>query len=136
MTDSRSDVADSANIEIVRRFCEAWSDLDLDLIMAFFTEDAVFHNIPVDPAQGKEAIRATIAGYTDGVQKVEERILHILGDGQVVMTERIVVFSYPGATIELPVMGIFELRDGLVSSWRDYFDMNQFTSQLPTPPPG
>jgi limonene-1,2-epoxide hydrolase len=28
-------------------------------------------------------------------------------------------------------MGAFVLRDGGIAEWRDYFDMNQFQSQLP-----
>ena len=35
-------------------------------------------------------------------------------------------------TIELPVMGTFEGVDGKIAAWRDYFDLNQFMSQLPT----
>jgi limonene-1,2-epoxide hydrolase len=31
----------------------------------------------------------------------------------------------------LPVMGVFEVNnDGKITAWRDYFDMNQFTSQM------
>ena len=30
----------------------------------------------------------------------------------------------------LPVMGAFEVSDGKINAWRDYFDMNQFTSQM------
>jgi limonene-1,2-epoxide hydrolase len=27
-------------------------------------------------------------------------------------------------------MGTFELRDGKIAAWRDYFDLNQYMSQL------
>ena len=27
-------------------------------------------------------------------------------------------------------MGAFEVNDGKITAWRDYFDMNQFTSQM------
>jgi len=27
-------------------------------------------------------------------------------------------------------MGIFEIRDGKIKAWRDYFDMQQFTSRM------
>ena len=47
------------------------------------------------------------------------------------LTERIDVFRMGETTIELPVMGIFEVRDGLIAAWRDYFDLNQYMSQLP-----
>ena len=40
------------------------------------------------------------------------------------------VFRMPGTTIELPVMGTFEVRDGKIAAWRDYFDLNQFMSQM------
>src|SRR5205823_6349052 len=58
-------------IELVRRFCAAWADGDLDALMAFFADDAVYHNIPVAPVTGKDDIRNTIAGFTAGVDKVE-----------------------------------------------------------------
>ena len=44
----------------VRRFIEAWKTRDLDRIMSFFSDDCVYHNIPVDPVQGTAAIRAVI----------------------------------------------------------------------------
>jgi limonene-1,2-epoxide hydrolase len=31
---------------------------------------------------------------------------------------------------ELPVMGIFEVSDGKIGAWRDYFDVNHFTSRM------
>jgi limonene-1,2-epoxide hydrolase len=27
-------------------------------------------------------------------------------------------------------MGIFEVHDGAITAWRDYFDANEFSSQL------
>ena len=41
-------------------------------------------------------------------------------------------FELGGKWVELPVMGSFEIRDGLISHWRDYFEMKQFTDQMPT----
>jgi limonene-1,2-epoxide hydrolase len=116
--------------DIVRRFCAAWSDGDLDALMAHFTDDAVYHNIPVDPVTGKEAIEATIAGFTQGVEKIEFRVHNLATDGDTVLTERVDVFHLPGKTIELPVMGTFEVRSGKIAAWRDYFDLNQFMSQM------
>src|SRR3954468_785207 len=99
-------------ISIVTEFCESWAKGDLDATMAFFTDDAVYHNIPVAPVNGTDAIRATIAGFTTGVQQVEFRVLHIAAAGDVVLTERVDVFDFGGSKIELPVSGTFELRDG------------------------
>jgi limonene-1,2-epoxide hydrolase len=117
-------------IDVVREFCDSWAKGDLDVIIDFFTDDAVYHNIPVAPVTGKGAIRETIAGFTTGVDRVEFRVLHIVGEGNVVLTERVDAFYTPQVTIELPVMGTFEVVDGKISAWRDYFDLNQFMSQL------
>lgn len=117
-------------LELVQRFCDAWGAGDLDAIVDYFTDDAVYHNIPIDPVTGKDAIKATIAGFTAGVDKIEFRVHHIVADGNVVMTERTDVFVTPAKSIELPVMGTFEVDGGKIAAWRDYFDMNQFMSQL------
>jgi limonene-1,2-epoxide hydrolase len=123
-------VSDSPT-EIVRKFCDAWSDNDLDALMAFFAEDAVYHNIPVAPVTGREQIRSTIEGFSTGVESVVFLLDAIAADGGTVLTERLDVFTFPNGRIELPVMGTFEVADGQITAWRDYFDMNMFLSQIP-----
>ncbi len=40
-------------IEVVRRFCAAWGDnAGVAELAAFFTDDAVYHNIPLAPVIG------------------------------------------------------------------------------------
>jgi limonene-1,2-epoxide hydrolase len=117
-------------LEIVTSFCAAWAEVDVDKIVAFLSEDAVYHNIPLDPATGRDAIRAMIAGFTTGVDRIEFEIRNIAVNGNVVLNERVDRFFAPERTIELPVMGTFEVTDGLITAWRDYFDLNQFMSQL------
>ncbi len=122
-------------IDFVRRFCDEWGSGGsagtlADRVIEYFTDDAVYHNIPVDPAQGREAIKAVISMFTTGVERIEFRVRHVAAAGDVVMTERVDVFVLPDRTIELPVMGTFELREGRIAAWRDYFDLNQYMSQL------
>ena len=122
-------------IELVRRFCAAWgADLGTAELAAFFTDDAVYHNIPLAPVTGREAIASTIASFIrpgePGIERIEFRVLNIAANGPVVMTERVDVFRLPNKSFELPVMGIFEVGDGKIKAWRDYFDMNQFTTRM------
>src|SRR5262249_53421416 len=122
-------------IEVVRRFCAAWSDdKDVAELEAFFTEDAVYHNIPLEPVKGKAKIADTIASFIrpgpPGMESIEFRIINIAANGPVVMTERIDVFKLSDKSFELPVMGTFEIRDEKIHAWRDYFDANQFARQL------
>jgi len=117
-------------LEVVTAFCAAWSRNDLDELVGYFTDDAVYHNIPVDPVVGRDNIRATIAGFTAGIDKIEFEVRHAVADGPIVLTERVDHFHSPGKVISLPVMGVFEVADGKIAAWRDYFDLNQFMSQL------
>jgi limonene-1,2-epoxide hydrolase len=121
-------------IEVVRRFCAAWSDnVETTELASFFTDDAVYHNIPLAPVTGRGAIANTIASFirpgAPGIEAIEFRVINIAADGPVVMTERLDVFKLPDKSFELPVMGTFEVSDGKIRAWRDYFDMNQFTSR-------
>jgi limonene-1,2-epoxide hydrolase len=122
-------------IEVVRRFCAAWSDnVEVAELAAFFTEDAVYHNMPMAPVNGREAIANNIASFirpgAPGIESIQFNVINIAANGPVVMTERVDAFKLPKKSFELPVMGTFEVRDGKISAWRDYFDMNQFTSRM------
>jgi limonene-1,2-epoxide hydrolase len=119
----------------VRRFCAAWSDnVGVAELAAFFTEDAVYHNMPMAPVNGREAIANNIASFirpgAPGIESIQFNVINIAANGPVVMTERVDAFKLPKKSFELPVMGTFEVRDGKISAWRDYFDMNQFTSRM------
>jgi limonene-1,2-epoxide hydrolase len=116
---------DETPIEIVRRFCAVWSNVDPDEIAEFFTDDAVYHNIPMDPLTGRDTIKSFIAGFAGGAEQIDFRVRNIVADGDVVLTERVDVFVMPNGKVELPVMGTFEVRDGKIAAWRDYFDMKQ-----------
>ena len=122
-------------IELVRRFCAAWTNnLGAAELAAFFTDDAVYHNIPLTPVTGREAIAKNFATFirpgAPGIESLGLRLVNIVANGPIVMTERVDVFKLPNKSFELQVMGTFEIRDGKISAWRDYFDMNQFTSRM------
>lgn len=126
----------SDNQAVVRDFIAAFHARDIDHIMTFFCKDAVYHNIPVAPVTGPTAIRAVLQGFMGMADDVEFVTHHLAEthDGVVLSerTDRFHIKSPKGDKwLELPVMGTFELRDGRISAWRDYFDMQQFQSQLP-----
>ncbi len=117
--------------QIVRRFCEAAARRDVKELGGYFTDDAVYHNIPVAPVTGRGAIEATLAQFLTPATSCEFEMLAIATAGNVVLTERIDRFVLNGKSIALPVMGSFELTpDGKIKAWRDYFDMQQFMSQM------
>ncbi len=115
---------------VVNDFCKSWQRRNLDEIMGYFTEDAVYHNIPMPPAKGKDAIRNTINSFLPMASAVEFKILKSLVAGNVVMNERVDIFQMGGKRVELPVAGVFEVNGGKIAAWRDYFDLATWTKQM------
>ena len=118
-------------IQIVTDFCNAVPRRNVDELVGFFSADAVYHNIPIAPVQGRDAIAATLRGFLDPSTEAEFEVRAIAGEGRTVLTERIDRFTINGKQIALPVMGTFEIDEqGKISAWRDYFDLAQFTKQM------
>ncbi|MFN8226824.1 MAG: limonene-1,2-epoxide hydrolase family protein [Mycobacterium sp.] len=115
--------------QLVTEFCARWADPDPAQLAEYFTEDGIYHNMPMPPSQGRAAIREFIAGFTamcDGIDFVVHRQV---ADGDLVFNERTDIMRLKnGNRVELPVTGVFEIRDGKIAAWRDYFDMATVTA--------
>ncbi|MBT7335029.1 MAG: SnoaL-like domain-containing protein [Gammaproteobacteria bacterium] len=117
------------NTEVVLNFIQAWNNMDWAAVEDAFTEDVVYHNIPMEPIHGKAA--AAAVGPAMGPREVDWQTLHIAENGNVVLTERIDNFIMSnGKGLSIPVMGTFEIEEGKIKAWRDYFDLATFTSQM------
>jgi limonene-1,2-epoxide hydrolase len=115
--------------DLVTEFCARWASPDPDELAGYFTEDAVYHNIPMQPLHGRDAIRDFIAGFLAAFDGIDFNVHRQISDGILVMNERTdVMRRKDGQTIPLPVMGVFEVRDERIVAWRDYFDMEAITS--------
>lgn len=120
-----------SNSQKVREFIAAWEARDLERIVALMTPDALYHNIPMQPARGHAEIRAMLAGFLANATAVRWEIHHIAeNEDGVVLTERTDNFEMGPKTLSLRVMGTFEFRGGKIAAWRDYFDLGQFQSQM------
>ncbi len=119
----------SDNTDLVTAFCRAWSNRDVDEILGYFAEDAVYHNMPMPPMQGKPAIKTILQQIVSPTSWIEWETLHIAEAGNVVFTERVDRFEMAGKKVELPVAGVFEIENGKIKAWRDYFDMPTWTRQ-------
>ncbi len=113
--------ADDAE-RLVRTFCDAFGRHDAEALRPFFTDDVVYHNIPMDPAVGIDDTIAFIEGFLAMFESMVIETRHLAVRDNVVLTERIDTFGVGQRVAPLPVMGTFEIRDGKISAWRDYFD--------------
>jgi limonene-1,2-epoxide hydrolase len=118
---TRDDAA-AANDRMVREFLAAWERRDTDHIVERFAEDGVYHSVPLTPIVGREAIRAFVAGF-EGKQSGHIEIHHQVATRTVVMNERTDHIYLNGTLVDLPIMGVFEIADGCITAWREYFDL-------------
>lgn len=119
------------NSDHIRNFIALWNTRDLDAILNAMAPDCVYHNMPWPPLIGHEAIRQGLALFVADAQAIDWQLLHIAETPNgAIMTERLDRFQIRDAWVEMPVMGIFELHDGQITHWRDYFDAAQFQSAM------
>jgi limonene-1,2-epoxide hydrolase len=111
---------------VVRSLCKAFLRTDIDELLAYFTQDAVYEKIPAGCFDGQDEIRGTLDVFFGPEVKVEFEILHSVSDGTVACVERTVHFETGSGKIDLPAMAVFEVNEaGKITPWRDYFDRRQ-----------
>lgn len=120
----------SDNETIVRDFIQAWSRLDVDEIADFFTEDGVYHNMPLAPVAGRERLRGFIAAFVKDWSATDWEILTLIGRGDMVVAERVDRTVVGGKPVDLPCCGVFQLEGGKIKVWRDYFDLGTYRNAL------
>ncbi len=120
----------SSNTDTIRAFMQCWSTLDADKLADFFTEDGSYHNIPAQPVSGRDNVRQFIAGFTSTWTETTWEIAHIAEHGDVVFCERLDRTKTSQGDVDLPCVGVFEMRDGKIHVWRDYFDLATYTGAM------
>lgn len=115
-------MADAAGNEaMIRRFLAAWERREVDAILDGFADDAVYHAMPLPPIVGKAALTEWVEHFRD-VPPGRLVVHHQAASGDVVINERIDYITLNGRPVTLPICAAFELQDGRIISWREYFD--------------
>lgn len=118
------------NEKIIRDFIAAWSRLDPAELASYFTEDGVYHNIPTGPVKGRATIRGFIAGFIRPWTETDWEILTLIAEGNTVIVERVDKTKMGVKGVDLPCVGVFEMQDGKIRVWRDYFDLGTYMKAM------
>ena len=118
------------NEATVRNFITAWSRLNPSELASYFSEDGVYHNMPSEAVVGRDNIERFIAGFIRPWESTDWEVISLLADGDIVMVERLDKTVVAGSPVNLPCFGYFELTDGEITLWRDYFDSTTYASAL------
>ena len=112
-----------SNEQVIRAFLAAWSRLDAHELAGYFTEDAVYHNMPTSAAVGRAEVEARIARFIGGWTATQWEGGNLASNGDVVIVERVDRTTAGARQVDLPCTGVFVMRDGKIAVWRDYFDL-------------
>lgn len=118
--------------EVVTALVHACERRDLDAVCALVTDDIEYDNVPIGVVHGPEGVRKVLSGgVTQAASEVEWVVHRQVESGDTVMNERTDRFLVDGTWVEIPIAAVFEVRDGKVALWRDYFDLETYRRQRP-----
>ncbi len=120
----------SKNLDIVREFVGNWSGMDAAQLAEYFTEDGTYYNMPANPVTGREQVKGFIEAFLSTWTETTWDILNMAEHGDVVFCERLDRTKTTQGDVDLPCVGVFEMRDGKIHVWRDYFDMGTYMKAM------
>jgi limonene-1,2-epoxide hydrolase len=123
-------VSDSAE-QVVRQFLTALKQSDVDELVSFFSDDAVWTDGPRGTYRGVDAIRAEIESQVQLVPSLTVEVKNLVATGGTVMVERADTFETQGKSFDLEVVGVFEIDgSGLIKRLRDYYDLSSLMDRV------
>jgi len=116
---------------IVNAFIAAVERIDVDAAVALLHPEVAYENMPMQPIVGADNVSAALSSFLGNATEVDWPVSRQLVDGNTVANERVDRFKIGDGWLELPVAGFFEVdADGLITLWRDYFDLGHYRDQL------
>lgn len=121
-----------SSLEIAELFLKAMEPLDYDNALTLVSEACEYTNPPpIGTVHGPAGIRAVLEPFFAPTLENEFRVLREASEGPIVVLERLDRHRLADKWVELPVTGVFEVHDGLITYWRDYFDAATILLQWP-----
>ncbi len=114
-----------APIDVVKAFVAAIEQKDFETAMAYLSDDCEYDNVPMPDfkVHGPDAVRGLLEPFFAPTVENEFVVLHEATAGPVVFIERLDRHHLADGWLELPVTGMWEVHDGRITLWRDYFNL-------------
>lgn len=121
-------------LDVVKTLLTTLMNKDYDAGVKYVSADCEYTNIPMATVKGPAGVRAVLEPFFAPTIRNEFTVLREAVAGPVVFLERLDRHLLATGWVELPVAGVFEVHDGLVTVWRDYFDAATIVSKWPAAP--
>jgi limonene-1,2-epoxide hydrolase len=123
-------MTDQSPAQVVNAFMNAMEKMDFDLGVTYVADDLEYINSPGTAVRGPGGVRAVLEPFFAPIEENEFVILRQVSDGNMVVLERLDRHHIPQGWFELPVTGVFEVNDGKITYWREYFDVETIRSAM------
>jgi limonene-1,2-epoxide hydrolase len=110
------------NIRTVEGFLYALQDQDFETVDAALDDNLVYENVGFTTIRGGRKV-VKLFRRMEGRMGFEVKFHRVAADGTAVLTERIDALIFGPLRIQFWVCGVFEVHDGRITLWRDYFDL-------------
>ena len=128
-TDQRTISSQIDNAHTVEVFLAALQDQDIDAAGAVLDEHLVYQNVGFPTIRGRARAIKLFRGM-EGRAGFEVKTHRIAVNGSTVLTERTDALVFGRVRLQFWVCGVFEVTNGRITLWRDYFDMFDFSKAL------
>ncbi len=119
-------------LDVVRQFMKLMEPLDYDAALKLISDTCEYTNPPpLGTVYGPSGVRGTLEPFFAPTRENEFKVLRECTAGPVVFLERLDRHLFGDRWVELPVTGVYEVHDGKITYWRDYFDAATILTQLP-----
>jgi limonene-1,2-epoxide hydrolase len=109
------------NTRTVEVFLNALVEEDFETASAALADGLVYQNVGLPTIYGRNRAMQLFRRM-EGRSRFEVKIHRIAADGAAVLTERTDALIFGRLRLQFWVCGIFEVHDGRITLWRDYFD--------------
>lgn len=120
-------------IDVVKAFIAAVAVKDYETALAFVAEGCEYENMPMGKVHGPAGVRQVLEPFFAPTLENAFIVLREAAVGPVVFLERLDRHRLADGWVELPVTGVWEVHDGAITLWRDYFDAATILNVWPAP---
>lgn len=114
--------ASTPPVLVVERFLDRLRAMDSDGAAELLAIDVEYENKGLPTMHGRERVRSLFHALNRAGTGFEVYVHLISADGGSVLTERTDVLTWGRLRIQFWVCGRFDVHDGEIIVWRDYFD--------------
>ena len=130
MTEQTTELSTDTIAAVVEKFLYALRDKDLETAGALLDDNLVYENVGLPTIRGRRRTMKLFAGMQKPSMGFDVKFHRVAADGNTVLTERTDALIFGRVRLNFWVCGVFEVREGRITLWRDYFDLFDMTKAL------